>query len=88
MGSSAPVILRVATPDYGQVVIEAADGFRYHADLSSFSRVFCYPKTSVEWTAVSPDSYGLALVWSSRLEVHVDQIIALAHRREAIERTA
>lgn len=88
MGAPTPVILRVATPEYGRVVIEASDRFRYHADLSSFRAVGCYPGSAAEWNRVSPDSYGLALVWSSRLEVHVDQIIGLADQREAIERTA
>ena len=88
MGATTPVILRVATPEYGHVVVEASDGFRYRADLSSFSAVYCYPANKGEWDRVAPDAYGLALVWSSRLEVHVDQIIALASQREVLERTA
>jgi len=70
------------------VVVEASDGFRYRADLSPFSAVSCYPTNKGDWDQVAPDAYGLALVWSSRLEVHVDQIMALASQREALERTA
>jgi hypothetical protein len=81
------VILKVSTPEFGRVVIDASDGFRYYADLGSFGRVYCYPKTKAEWERVAPDSYGLALVWSTRFEVHVDQVVALASRREALART-
>ena len=88
MGAAAPVILDVKTPEYGRVVVEASDGVRYHADLSSLSAVYCYPKTRPNWDRVAPDSYGMALVWASRFEVHVDQIVGLAHRRESVARTA
>ena len=88
MGSTAPVILRVETPAYGRVVVEASDGVRYHADLSSFARVHCYPRDEATWGQVSPDSYGLGLVWASRFEVHIDQVIGLAVRTEPIERSA
>jgi hypothetical protein len=80
MGATAPLIARVETPEYGRVIINASDGKRYHADLSSFSRVYCYPKSREAWQAVGIDGWGLALVWTSRFEVHVDQILALADR--------
>jgi hypothetical protein len=88
MGASAPVILSVTTSEYGRVAIEASDGMRYVADLASLSSVYCYPATKADWDSVAIDSYGLALVWASRFEVHVDQIVALATRSEPIERTA
>jgi hypothetical protein len=88
MGATAPLIARVETPEYGRVVIEASDGKRYYADLSSFSPVFCYPKSREDWQAVSIDGWGLALVWTSRFEVHVDQIIALADRVDAALQSA
>ena len=87
MGVTAPMILKVATPAHGRVVIEASDGKRYHADLSSFSAVHCYPDAT-EWDRVSPDSYGLALVWTTRFEVHVDQLIGLADKIETIRQSA
>ena len=37
---------------------------------------------------VSIDSYVLALVWASRFEVHVDQIIGLATRVQRITASA
>jgi len=88
MGSANPVILRVTTPEYGRVVVEASDGLRYSADLSALSRVYCYPRDRAAWDQVAPDSHGLALVWTSRFEVHVDQVIALAEKIEPVQKTA
>jgi hypothetical protein len=48
--------------------------------------VYCYPKTEEEWRQVAIDSYGLGLVWTTRFEVHVDQVIGLADRREPLQR--
>jgi hypothetical protein len=73
------VILTVSTPSYGQVVVDASDGRRYTADLSPFASVHCFPDPE-EWPRVSIDSLGLGLVWSTRFEVHVDQVIGLATR--------
>ncbi len=88
MGSPTPLIIRVAAPNYLQVEVDASDGYRYFADLSSFQKVYCFPKTAQEWAQVSPDSFGTALIWASRFEAHMDQIIALATRREALSKTA
>ena len=88
MGAPAPVIVKVATPEYGRVAIEASDGMRYTADLSTLSAVYCYPMSKADWDRVAPDSSGLALVWTTRFEVHVDQVIGLADRREPVARTA
>src|SRR5512142_490615 len=83
MGTPTPVILKVSTPDYARVVIETSDGKCYHSDLSSFASVYCFPKTREQWDAVSQDDAGLALVWTTRFEAHVDQVIALATRVES-----
>ena len=88
MGASPRLIAGVVTPAYGRVVIEASDGNQYHADLSSLSKVYCYPETEEAWLRVGIDAYGLALVWTSRFEVHVDQIIGLADRIEPARRSA
>ena len=82
MGRSTPLIRSVATPAYKRVSIEASDDNRYEADLSSFSSVYCFPRDASDWSKVSIDSYGLGLVWASRFEVHVDQIIGLAEHVE------
>jgi hypothetical protein len=69
-------------------VVEVSDGRRYHADLTSFERVYCYPRDEAAWRQVSADSYGLGLVWASRFEVHIDQVMGLAVHTEPIERSA
>lgn len=79
-----PVIRSVSTPAPRRVVIETSDGIRYSADLSRFEAVSCFPADEAAWSSVSIDGYGLALVWSSRFEVHVDQVIGLADKVEAV----
>jgi hypothetical protein len=88
MDATHPVILKVATPDHGRVVIDASNGMRYETDLGSFSDVYCYPRTRAAWDEVTADSSGYALVWTSRFEVHIDQVIALANRVTPIQRSA
>jgi len=84
MGASTPMIRSVSTPGYMQVSIEASDGNRYTADLSSFSRVYCFPQNADQWARVCIDSYGLGLTWACRFEVHVDQVIGLATHVEPL----
>ncbi|MBI4042240.1 MAG: hypothetical protein HY391_02080 [Deltaproteobacteria bacterium] len=88
MGTPTPVILNVLATEPGIVIIEASDGNRYYSDLSSLRRVYCYPKSKAEWKKVAVDSYGLGLIWSSRFEVHVDQVISLATKIETIKKAS
>ena len=88
MGAATPLIVQVTTPEYKKVNVEASNGFRYSANLSMFESVYCFPKNKTEWDQVSPDSFGSALVWVTRFEVHVDQIVALAYKTEPIAKTA
>jgi len=88
MGATTPVATSVRAPEFGKVVVEASDGMRYHADLQEFSSVHCYPKTEDEWRMVSIDSYGLALIWNTRFEVHMDQVVGFAFKKECVARTA
>lgn len=88
MGGTTPVIRSVSAPAYMRVSIEASDGNRYDADLSSFSGVYCFPRDPGEWSRVSIDSYGLGLTWACRFEVHVDQIIGLATHVEVASQAA
>ncbi len=78
MDSATPVIENLEATEYGKIVIRASDGKRYEADLTSFSKVKCFPSTSDAWKQASVDSYGLGVVWPTRFEVHIDQIIGLA----------
>jgi len=88
MGRATPVIRTAITPAYGRVVVEASDGNRYSADLSSFRSVSCYPPDADSWSRVSVDSYGLALVWACRFEVHADQVVGLADKVERVHAAA
>lgn len=88
MGATTALILRVTTPGYGLVAIDASDGLTYVADLRSFETVYCFPRTESAWREVAPDSAGYSLIWTNRFEVHVDQVIALATRVEPSKRTA
>ena len=88
MDTPNPLIISVTTPEYKKVIIEASNGTRYYTDLSLLAEVYCFPKLKSEWDQVSPDSYGLALIWTSRFEVHIDQIIVLAYKKEKIPQSA
>lgn len=80
MDNPTPLITKIEVPSYKKIVIEASDGKRYESNLSRFETVYCFPKNLEEWKKVSIDNYGLALVWASRFEVHVDQVIAYAEK--------
>jgi hypothetical protein len=54
----------------------------------SLATVHCFPQDKAAWSKVSVDGYGLGLIWASRFEVHVDQVIGLAYKVEDINRTA
>lgn len=84
MDKSPEVIVSFEMPSYGLVIIDTSNRLRYHADLSSLSQTYCYPKNLEQWKKASIDSYGLALVWQSRFEVHIDQIIGLASNTESL----
>lgn len=84
MDNTSPVIVKFDVPSYGRVIIQGADGTRYYSDLSSLSRTYCYPKNLTEWKKASIDSYGLALIWRSRFEAHIDQIIGLASKKDSV----
>jgi hypothetical protein len=88
MGTTNPLIISVMTPEYKKVIIEASNGVRYYSDLSSLSQVYCFPAAYEQWSHVTPDSFGSALIWSSRFEAHIDQIIGLAYKQEKIQKTA
>ena len=87
MDSATPVAVKVWTSEYAKVVVEASDGVRYHADLRPLSSVYCFPKDEEQWRKVHVDTYGLALVWTTRFEVHMDQVVGLAFKSERIAQT-
>lgn len=87
MGSTNPVILKFEIPEYKKIIIEVSDGHRYHSDLSTLSKVYCFP-SSEKWDEVNIDSYGRSLIWTSRFEAHIDQVMGLAFKKEKILQSA
>lgn len=88
MGTTTPLVVRVMTPEYKKIIVETSNGMRYFSDLTTLEKVYCFPKDKQEWDKVSADSFGSALVWASRFEVHIDQIIGLAYKTESIAKSA
>lgn len=84
MANTTSVIKNIMIPAYKKIIIETSDEHRYESDLSSLSAVYCFPKDEAEWKKCSVDSYGLGIIWSSRFEVHVDQVIGLATKVETL----
>jgi hypothetical protein len=85
MDSSATIIKKVIPLEYNKLIIETNEGERYFSDISFFQKVFCYPKTE-DWAKVSIDSYGLDLIWPTRFEIHITQVIDSSYRTEKIKR--
>jgi hypothetical protein len=84
MDNPTPVIRKIIIPAFKRIIIETNDNIRLEADLTPMSAVYCFPQNESDWNKCSIDSYGLAVVWSSRFEIHVDQILGLATKREKI----
>ncbi|PWU14649.1 MAG: hypothetical protein C5B49_12785 [Bdellovibrio sp.] len=80
--------MSVSTPEYKKVTVELTDGTRVFADLTPLQGVYCFPKDKYEWDQTAPDSFGSALVWASRFEAHIDQIIGLAYKTEPPTKSA
>ena len=71
--STHKTIQEVKGLEYKKIRVTLMDGTIFIADLTEFEDVYCFP-TSKQWNQVSIDSYGRGLIWSSRFEVHIDQI--------------
>ena len=85
--TSRLMIVAVMPLERPRLAVDTSDGQRHYADLSSFSRVYCFPPDQESWEQVSIDSHGLDLVWSSRFEVHADQVLGLSDRHEDVTLT-
>lgn len=84
MDSTSTIIKRVIPMEYNKLAIETNENERYFSDLSSFQKVYCYPDKD-SWNNVSIDSYGLDLIWPTRFEVHVIQVIDTSYKMEKIK---
>ena len=81
-----PKILKVETPEYGKLIVEASDGVRYHADLTVLSHIANFPQDEGVWNRVKIDNYGITLIWPSRLQLHLGQISSRAFKKETLAR--
>ncbi len=77
-----PKIVKVETPEFGKLIVEASDGVRYHSDLSSLAHIKNFPKDEKGWSSVKIDSYGISLVWKSQLQLNLLQISSRATKTE------
>jgi hypothetical protein len=85
MDNTVTIIKKVTPLEYNKLIIETNAGERYFSDLSFFQKVYCYPQSG-EWDKVSIDNYGLDLLWPTRFEVHITQIIDSSYKVEKIKR--
>jgi hypothetical protein len=76
-------ITKVTTNKYNKVVIETSLGKRYYSDLTFFQNIHCYP-TNDEWNNVSIDRNGEGLIWSSKFQVKINQVIEQAYQTETL----
>lgn len=74
-------ITKVAPLEYGRVVIETSANKRYFSDLNDLNKVHCYPPKD-QWDSVSIDQDAIDLIWSTRFEVHIHQVIDRAYKTE------
>ena len=81
MDSTNKIIRQVSAVDYKRVKLTLTDGTVVFSDLSEFADVYCFPREE-EWKNVSVDSYGRGIVWSSRFELHIDQVLACTISRD------
>lgn len=84
MDNITPVIVNIRIKQYPEIEIETSNGKLYRSNLSGFAQVYCFPKNQEEWEEISIDSYGLGLIWSSRFEIHIDQLIGTAIEKKYI----
>lgn len=81
MDSTNKIIKFFEILEYKKIKITLNDGTIVFSNLEDFEDVYCFPKQA-DWNNVSIDSYGRGLIWSTRFEVHIDQIIDASYSVE------
>lgn len=74
MDCSNKIIRSIEAIEYKKIKVIFSDGTMVFSDLSDFSDVYCFPVKN-DWKNCSIDSYGRGIIWSSRFEVHIDQVV-------------
>jgi hypothetical protein len=81
MGQADPVIKSVKALGVPIFEFDTVDGYRYTVDLSKFRAVYCFPEKQEDWNQVFQVD-GDRVVWKNRFEIHVDQAVANAIKKE------
>ena len=88
MDKAHQLIVNVKVLGMPRIAIETNAGKRFTSDLSKFKSVYCFPPSQSEWNNVSITTGGHSLTWTTRFEVHVDQVIDAAESVEDLKKRA
>jgi hypothetical protein len=81
MDSSNQVIKTIEPIEYKKIKVILSSSTVVFTDLSDFSDVYCFPPER-NWKECWVDSYGKGVIWSTRFEVHLDQILDYSYSME------
>ena len=70
-------IIELKLENYHSLLIKLNDSSEYHANISSFSDVHCYPDKD-EWSKGFIGEFKADIEWPSGFGIHLDQIASLA----------
>lgn len=68
---------------YNIITIQLYDGSEYTADISSFQKVYCYPKDQTEWEKAFIGEFKADIQWPCGFDIHLHQIADLAMEQSA-----
>lgn len=85
MDEADPIVKSVRTLKIPLIKFDSTDGYRYTVDLAKFKSVYCFPKDQTEWNQVF-QMEGDKIVWKNRFEVHIDQAVANAIKKEKLKK--
>lgn len=68
---------------YNIISITLNDNSTYTADISSFQKVYCYPKDLTEWEKAFIGEFKADIQWPCGFDIHLHQIADLAMEQSA-----
>jgi hypothetical protein len=69
------MILDFEFPGFCLIKIQTSNGQTYLSDLTSFSDIYCFPKTAAEWKLGTLEG-RYTITWPTGFDVHINQIIS------------